>query len=93
MFLRLESAVAGFDFVGEPGQIFDWQDPGEAERLVSRGMATELTESGAILLSRSENKPIRVRKAERRKIEKEIASEGPSKINQLADVFPKTRKL
>ena len=56
-------------------------------------MATELLESAAILLSRSEGKPIRIRKAQRRPIEVAIQTEGPSKINELADVFPKTRKL
>jgi hypothetical protein len=93
MFIKLETSLTGFQFEAHYGEFFNWEDEEEAERLVSRGMATPLTESGAIMLSRSENKPIRVRKAERRKVEQMVANQGPSTLNKLAHIVPGARKL
>jgi hypothetical protein len=57
--LCLESAIAGTNYAYAPGDVVEWPNEDEAERLVQRGHATLLDQEKASQVARDSGKPIR----------------------------------
>lgn len=68
MHIRFESAFAGQNFSYAPGDVADWPDEKEAERLVSRGIAEQLTPDAAREAASSSGRPVRRHKNPERTI-------------------------
>lgn len=59
MHIRFNSSIAGHNFSYSPGDVVNWPDEEEAERMCERGIAEELTQEMAQKTAASSGRPVR----------------------------------
>jgi hypothetical protein len=64
MFIRFESSIGGANFSYAPGDVCEWPDDAEAQRMIERGIATELLDrKSAETAAAASGRPVRRHRA------------------------------